>query len=162
MKKILSFFVISFLACATSCETSTYSEQEAENQQKRELIVGNWVCQRPGTYSGYDLYVFRADGTGIEGHYSNPEANPNPSLPNPTFVGIRYAIFNGEIAICPDYWNHDHPMTPGTICDSNMPLRFTGFTVDETTLQFNRDMSYPFTRVSQWSDVGLPDDLLPE
>lgn len=159
MKKILSFFVLSLLACATSCETSTYDEQEAENQQKRELIVGKWACRRPGVYSGYDLYVFRADGRGIFGHYDDPLVTQNPTLDNASF---RYSIFNGKIAFCYDYWNHDHPMTPGTICDSNMPLFFNGFTVDETTLQFNGDGQYPFTRVSNWSDVGLPDDLLPE
>lgn len=159
MNRILLFFAILTMACMTSCETSTYSEQEAENQQKRELIIGKWVCRRPGTKSDYAFYVFRVDGTGIEGLCDNPLVTQNPTV---SAGGFRYAVFNGEIAICPDYWNHDHPMTPGTICDSNMPLSFTGFTVDETTLQFNRDRSYPFTRVSQWSDVGLPDDLLPE
>ncbi len=146
-------------ALLSSCSTSTYNEQEEENQQKRELIVGKWACRRPAVYSGYDLYVFREEGTGIHGHYDDPLITPNPELGFDTF---RYAIFNAEITFCYDYWNHDHPMTPGTICDSNMPLRFTGFTVDETTLQFNGDYQYPFTRVSQWSDVGLPDDLLPE
>ena len=161
MKRLLFLIVIAFIIFS-SCETSTYSEQKAENQQKRELIIGKWACKHPGTYSGYSLYVFREDGTGIDGHYYNPNANPIPSLPNPSFGTIRYSIFNGEIAICPDYWNHDHPMTPGTICDSNMPLFFNGFKVDQTTLQFDGDNQHPFTRVSQWSDVGLPDDLLPE
>lgn len=158
MKKILLFFAILTMACTTSC-TSTYSEEEEENQQKRELIIGKWSCKHPGTFSGYSLYVFQEDGTGISGHYDDPLVTQNPTLYSGTF---RYAIFNSEIAICQDYWNHDHPMTPGTICDSNMPLFFNGFTVDETTLQFDGDNQHPFTRVEKWSDVGLPDDLLPE
>lgn len=154
---IASIFV--GVAFISSCSTSTYNEQEAENQQKRELIVGKWACRLPGTYSGYELYVFRADGTGIFGYYDDPLVNQNPTLH--TSDSFRYAIFNSEIAFCYDYWNHDHPMIPGAICDSGNPLRFIEFTIDETTMHI-MDGSFPFTRVAQWSDVGLPDDLLPE
>ncbi|MDE5709191.1 MAG: hypothetical protein K2G66_02140 [Alistipes sp.] len=141
-------------SCSTS--TSTYNEQEEENQQKRELIIGKWACRRPGLLSG--LFVFRADGTGLFCLYDDPPATQNPIL---TAADFRYAIFNSEITFCFNC-DHDHPMTPGTICDSNMPLSFMGFTVDDTTFQFNEADSLPYTRVSQWSDVGLPDDLLPE
>ncbi len=161
MNKLL-FYTAILVGLCTSCTSSTYNEEEeaknAENQQKRELIVGKWACRRPGTYSGYDLYVFRADETGIAGQYDDPRVTQFPTL---DFASFRYAIFNGEITFCYDYWNHTHPMLPGEICESD-PLSFVEFTVDDVSLKFNEAGKFPYTRVSKWSDVGLPDDLLPE
>lgn len=161
MNRILLFFVIVTCACPTSC-TSTYSEQEAADRNKQELIVGKWACKRPGTYSGYDLYVFRADGTGLAGHYYNPDANPSPSLPNPRSAWFRYNIAGGKIAFC--YTPEDtHPMRPGAVCgEYDDTLIFYDFTVDAETLYIDTGVLHPLARVSKWSDVGLPDDLLPE
>ena len=86
-------------AVLSSCSTSTYSEEEAENQQKRELIIGKWVWKRPGTNSGYEFYVFREGETGIAGYFDDPLVTQNPTV---SAGGFRYAVFNGEIAICPD------------------------------------------------------------
>lgn len=156
------FLLLTVMCVGVCASCSTYNEQEAEDQKKQELLVGKWACQRPGVYSGYDFYVFNSDGTGLFGHYSKPNANPNPSRPNPLTSWLRYKVVDGKIAFC--YTNTDsHPMRPGEVCgEYDDILNFYEFTVDETTLDLNIDGEYPYTRVTKWSDVGLPDILLPE
>lgn len=157
MNRILSFLAIFILACTTS---TSNDEQETENQQKRELIVGKWVRPMQGQFHGYYIYRFRADGIGFEGRCYD---DPNVIIPNnPDYRPFRYGIHDGEVVFC-YYPDHTHPLHPGAICSSyGDPVQSRRFSVDNTFLIFAYTPPTTYTRVSNWSDVGLPDDLLPE
>ena len=158
MNRILSFFAISIMVCATSCSSTYSDEEQSEDQKKQELIIGKWVRPMQGQFHGYYIYRFRADGIGFEGRCYD---DPNVLIPNnPDYQLFRYGIFNGEVSFC-YYPDHTHSLQPGEICTSygDRVQSFSVF-VDDTFLNFAYIPSY--TRVSQWSDVGLPDDLLPE
>ena len=160
MNKILLFFAILTMVATTSCETSTYNEQETENQQKRELIIGKWVRPMQGQFHGYYIYRFRADGTGSEGRCYD---DPNVLITNnPDYWPFRYGIADGEVVFC-YYPDHTHKLQPGEVCSPYGDLvQSVNVSVDATFLIFAYTIPSTYTRVEKWSDVGLPDDLLPE
>lgn len=163
MYKLL-FYTAILVGLCTSCTSSAYNEEEeakeTENQQKRDWVVGKWVRPMQGQFHGYYIYRFRADGTGAEGRCYD---DPNVVIPNnPDYDTFRYDIYNDELVWC-YYLNHTHPLRPGEKCGySSNYVHSDKFSVNETFLIFAHTPPTTYTRVSKWSDVGLPDDLLPE
>lgn len=133
--------------------------KDNDDADAKKLIVGKWVYRNPGIIESYDFYLFRVDGTGAEGSYdSHSSANPNLVV-----FPFRYAIHGGKIGFCHDE-THTHPVQPGQDCPSDGGV-FLPFRVDKTSLCLYPDYlgnDLIFTRVEKWSDVGIPDNILPQ
>lgn len=147
--KFCLILLLSSLLVLPSCS------KDDDDSALRKLIVGKWVRQNPGTIESYDFYLFRADGTGATGTY-NKSGN---STPNPMISTFRYAIHGGKIGRC-SFEDYVHPIRPGENCPSCGGI-FNEFRVDKTSLWVQYD-DLIFTRVEKWSDVGIPDYILPQ
>lgn len=133
--------------------------KDNDDADAKKLIVGKWVYRNPGIIESYDFYLFRVDGTGVGGTY-NKSGN---SIPNPMISPFRYAIHGGKIGRCSNE-NDLHPIKPGESCPSCGGI-FNEFRVDKTSLCLYLDYlgnDLIFTRVEKWSDVGIPDNILPQ